>query len=74
VNSNVTARIHVTGDVSLTGKNDEIRLAAVGTKVTLDMGGTTFKMNGHFNFHYDEALSRLGGDRGFLPVSWAELN
>ncbi|MCU0788777.1 MAG: hypothetical protein MUC91_11415 [Verrucomicrobia bacterium] len=142
VNTNVTARIHVTGNVSLTGKSDEIRLAAVGTKVTFYMGGTSFKvkgngvvnesalaenfmyfglpsntaidfggngafagaiyapnadftlggggnnavdfagasvtktvtMNGHFNFHYDEALGRIGGDRGYLPVSWAELN
>jgi hypothetical protein len=41
----------------------------IGASVT-----KTVKMNGHFNFHYDEALSRIGGDRGYLPVSWAELN
>jgi hypothetical protein len=33
----------------------------------------TVKMNGHFNFHYDENLANLGPSRGFIPTSWAEL-
>ena len=31
------------------------------------------KMNGHFNFHYDEALSRIGGNGRFLITSWDEI-
>ena len=31
-------------------------------------------MNGHFNFHYDEALARIGPDRGYVPDSWYELD
>ena len=30
-------------------------------------------MNGHFNFHYDEALATTGPKRGFIPNSWKEL-
>jgi hypothetical protein len=33
----------------------------------------TVKMGGHFKFHYDESLGRLGGDRGYLVTSWNEL-
>jgi hypothetical protein len=30
-------------------------------------------MNGHFNFHFDENLSRLGPPTGFSIISWREL-
>jgi len=30
-------------------------------------------MNGHFKFHYDEALSRIGGTGRFLVTSWNEI-
>ena len=30
-------------------------------------------MNGHFDFHYDEALATSGPKRGFIPNSWQEL-
>lgn len=33
----------------------------------------TVSMNGHFNFHYDEALGRMGNDGGFVVASWNEL-
>jgi hypothetical protein len=39
----------------------------VGASVT-----KTVKMNGHFNFHYDENLSRVGPARGYVPTLWAE--
>lgn len=39
----------------------------VGASVT-----RTVKMNGHFRFHYDENLARVGGNRGFIPINWAE--
>lgn len=34
----------------------------------------TVKMNGHFNFHYDEALARNGPGRGYVPNSWDEVD
>jgi hypothetical protein len=33
----------------------------------------TVKMNGHFNFHYDEALGKNGPSRGFIVTSWNEI-
>jgi hypothetical protein len=31
------------------------------------------KLNGHFNFHYDEALKSIGPSRGFVVTSWNEM-
>lgn len=33
----------------------------------------TIKMNGHYNFHYDENLATYGPSRGFVPTTWREL-
>jgi len=48
-----------------------------GGNDTLDFIGAsitrTVKMNGHFHFHYDEALSRTGPSRGYIPNSWNEM-
>lgn len=33
----------------------------------------TISMNGHFSFHYDEALGRSGPGEGFIITSWNEL-
>ena len=30
-------------------------------------------LNGHFNFHYDEALQQNGPSRGFVVTSWNEM-
>lgn len=30
------------------------------------------KMNGHFKFHYDEALRKFGPNRGYIIASWNE--
>ncbi len=40
----------------------------VGASVT-----KTVKMNGHFNFHYDENLRRVGMGRGYIPTKWEEV-
>jgi hypothetical protein len=40
----------------------------IGASVT-----STVKMNGHFNFHYDEALGRYGAQSEFIVTSWREL-
>lgn len=39
----------------------------IGASVTKSV-----QMNGHFNFHYDENLRRVGPGRGYIPVSWTE--
>jgi len=41
----------------------------VGASVT-----KTVRMNGHFKFHYDEALGKYGPIRGFVVNSWNEMN
>lgn len=33
----------------------------------------SIKMNGHFKFHYDEALGKLAGNGRFLITSWDEI-
>jgi len=39
----------------------------IGASVTKSV-----KMNGHYNFHYDENLANIGPSRGFVPTAWAE--
>ena len=34
---------------------------------------STISINGHYNFHYDENLSRVGPNRGFAISSWDEI-
>lgn len=34
---------------------------------------STVQMNGHFKFHYDENLSKVGPSRGFTVDSWNEV-
>jgi hypothetical protein len=41
----------------------------VGASVT-----KTVSMNGHFNFHYDEALAILGPGKGYVVSSWNEVD
>jgi hypothetical protein len=33
----------------------------------------TATMNGHYNFHYDENLGRVGPSRGYVLTSWNEI-
>jgi len=48
-----------------------------GSGTPIDFTGSsiskTVKMNGKFNFHYDEALGRLGPRRGYTVTSWNEV-
>lgn len=39
----------------------------IGASVTY-----TVVMNGHFRFHYDENLGRIGPGKGFIPTAWKE--
>lgn len=40
----------------------------VGASVT-----SSVNMNGHFHFHYDENLGRIGPRRGYIVTSWNEI-
>lgn len=40
----------------------------VGSSVT-----KTVQMNGHFRFHYDENLRRIGPGRGYVATNWKEM-
>ena len=55
----------------------DFHLAGSGNTTTNDFIGAsvtkTVHMNGHFNFHYDEALQRHGPSRGFIIQSWDEI-
>jgi len=48
-----------------------------GNNATYDFRGASITasvtMNGHFNFHYDEALRKRGPIRGFVMTSWNEM-
>ena len=48
-----------------------------GGKNTYDFVGQSItrsaKMNGHYNFHYDEASSQSTAAKGFTAISWDEL-
>jgi len=40
----------------------------IGASVTRSV-----KMNGHYRFHFDEALRNNGMGRGYIPTSWKEM-
>ncbi len=48
-----------------------------GGSDTSDFAGAlianTVKLNGHYNFHYDENLGRMGARRGYTIISWNEV-
>ena len=49
-----------------------------GGSTTTDFIGAaivkTVGMNGHYNFHYDEALSKYGPNKGYVVTSWNEMS
>ncbi len=56
--------------------NANLSLSGGGNSDT-DFSGASIsksaKMNGHFKFHYDEALAKHGPNRGFVVTSWDEM-
>jgi hypothetical protein len=48
-----------------------------GGNVYFDFTGAsiskTVKMTGNYNFHYDEALRKMGPPKGFIVISWNEM-
>jgi hypothetical protein len=68
------------GNAGFTGTiyapNADFTLNAGGNNVIDFIGASitkTARMNGHFNFHYDEALRIIGPFRGFIVSSWLEM-
>jgi hypothetical protein len=55
----------------------DVQLGGSGNSTAIDFSGcflaNSIKMNGHFNFHYDEALSKLPGFGRFLILCWNEI-
>lgn len=67
-NASFTGAIYAPqADFSLGGGGNNV-YDFIGASVT-----KTVKMNGHFNFHYDENLRRIGPSRGFIPTRWREI-
>jgi len=55
-------------DFNLGGGGADV-LDFIGSSVTGNV-----KMNGHYKFHYDEALNKIGPIRGYVPNSWNEVD
>lgn len=72
--------ISFSGNAGFTGTiyapNADFTLNAGGNNV-IDFTGAsitkTVKLNGHFNFHYDESLAIYGPSRGYIVTSWSEM-
>ena len=72
--------ITFSGNAGFTGSiyapNANLTLNGGGNNTTDFIGASvtrTVRMNGHFNFHYDEALGKIGPSRGFVVTSWNEM-
>lgn len=66
-NANFTGAIYAPQAAFSLGGGGNNAYDFVGASVT-----RTVDMNGHFKFHYDENLARVGGHRGFIPTRWTE--
>jgi Tfp pilus assembly protein PilX len=72
--------IAFSGNAGFTGTiyapNADFKLNGGGNNTTDFVGASitkTVTLNGHFHFHYDEALRNLGPSRGFIVNSWSEM-
>lgn len=68
------------GNAGFTGTiyapNAEFRMNGGGNNATDFVGASITRsvtLNGHFNFHYDEALGSFGPERGWIVKSWTEI-
>jgi hypothetical protein len=73
--------ISISGNGTITGTvyapNAHLALNGGGHEDTDFVGATvtrSAKLNGHFSFHYDEALAKYGPSRGYVVTSWNELS
>jgi hypothetical protein len=76
--SNTT--VSISGNAAFTGTiyaPDAALTMNGGGNNTYDFVGATIsntvKMNGHFQFHYDEALGKIGPRSGYTITSWNEI-
>lgn len=57
--------------------NADFTMNGTGHDTYYDFSGAsitkTARLNGHFNFHYDEALGRMGPFRGYIIDQWIEM-
>ncbi len=68
-NANFTGTIYAPdADFTLNGSGSEV-IDFIGGSIT-----KTVKMNGHFNFHYDEALRKIGPFRAYIVTGWNEMS
>jgi len=68
-NANFTGTIYAPeAAFTLNGSGNNTIIDFVGASIT-----KTVKMNGHFNFHYDEALRRIGPFRAYIVTGWNEM-
>jgi hypothetical protein len=73
--------VSYTGNASFLGSlyapYADLTMGGGGSGTPIDFVGSsiskTVSMNGKFNFHYDEALGRLGPRRGYTVTSWNEV-
>ena len=68
-NAKFTGTIYApNADFTLNGSGDNI-IDFIGASIS-----KTVTLNGHFNFHYDEALKAIGPFRGYIVSSWNEMS
>jgi hypothetical protein len=77
---NTNTSLDYSGNASFTGliyaPYADFHLGGGGTTYYDFVGSSvssTVKMNGHFNFHYDEALANSKWGRGFVITGWREI-
>ena len=78
--TNVTS-LTLNGNAGMSGcyyaPNADLVVNGTGMSTQVDFTGAgivrSATMNGHFNFHYDEALAKFGPDRGWFITSWSEM-
>src|SRR5712692_6253691 len=76
--SNTSVSMH--GNAGLTGTiyapEAALTLGGGGNNIQDFIGAViadTITMNGHFNFHYDEALDKVGPYRNYIVTAWWEM-
>ena len=76
-----TTNISFSGNAGFKGTiyapNADFVLNGTGNSTTIDFSGASItksaRLNGHFNFHYDEALRRIGPFSGYIIDQWVEM-
>ena len=75
-------KVEMGGNASFIGvvyaPNADLTLSGGGSSTAADFTGAgiakTVLMNGHYNFHYDEALRKYGPSKGYVVTSWNEMS